>query len=651
MAAPSTPAPPACGRRRDPLSALKWWLGYATFCTLAGWTLSIFHALTAVNWIIAAVAAGAIARGLRGKRQALVPARPALRVRLRALVRRRFRRPLPLLFAILTACTVSRGLFNWRFQTEDVQGYRLPRLLHWVYEHGWHWIPTVDARMNTRGCGFEWMAAPFLLIAHSERFVFVLTTLAFCLLPALTFLLFRELGVRARAAWAWSWVLPTGYCYLFQAGTLCIDIVGAAFAMAAVALALRARREQSFALFVYSVVAAGLMTNQKASNLPLLLPLAVAWALNLPVLRRHYMRSGLAVLLGLAVSFLPLAVQNRLHTGGFTGLEAEPKIYRPAPPAAALAANTVLVGAYAVAPPLLTPRGKGANVFEFFHSPALMEFLRRNFEGRYGMLPKVTDEDLGGLGLGVTLLLLWRLGIRSHGAPAPASPGSRERRLVRLASWLALIFIGAKSTLFALPRLLGSYYPLVLPSFLQGPGAVRAVRQRGWRRVAAFHSLLCAGLLCLLTSTPVWPLRLAPFLERRLGRHPFLQSLFDTYGTNPRVQDFYEALAASLPPHEPVIGLLRNWDETELYFWEPIGSRKIEHVLPGDDRLSLLARGSHYVILSNRSGEDPNRVCERLGASVQQEYHLTGPRIAPIQLYLLQLNGGRGLQELEPVRR
>ena len=433
-------------------------------------------------------------------------------------------------------------------------------------DHGWHWIPTIDARMNTRGCGFEWMAAPFLLIMHSERFVFVLTTLSFCLLPAVTFLLFRELGVRARAAWAWAWVLPTSYCFLFQAGTLCTDIVGAVFAMAAVALALRARREKSFALFFYSVLSAALMTNQKASNLPLLLPIVVAWGMNLPTLRQQWVRTSLALLLGLTVSFLPLAVENRIHTGGFTGLDAETTIYRPAPPAVALAANAVLVTAYALTPPLLTPRGPGANVFEFFHSPALMDFLRRNFEGRYGMLPKVTDEDLGGLGLGVTVLLLWRLGVRTRGARAPELPGALDRRLVRIASDRVARPVREVDSLCPASRagrLLSAGAHELSPGPGRGPHGASARMATGGG--AAFPAL--PGLFCLLTSTPIWPLRLAPFLERRLGQQRFLRPLFETYGTNPRMQSFYTALPPpACPRRSPSLDCCGTRDETELYY-------------------------------------------------------------------------------------
>ena len=47
----------------------------------------------------------------------------------------------------------------------------------------------------------------------------------------------------------------------------------------------------------------------------------------------------------------------------------------------------------------------------------------------------------------------------------------------------------------------------VLPAFLQSSRASQMVRQTGWQRVAAAHSLLCVGLLFLSTATPAWPLK------------------------------------------------------------------------------------------------------------------------------------------------
>ena len=44
----------------------------------------------------------------------------------------------------------------------------------------------------------------------------------------------------ARAAWHWMWLMPTGYCFLLQAGSIGNDLFGAVFALAALDFALRA---------------------------------------------------------------------------------------------------------------------------------------------------------------------------------------------------------------------------------------------------------------------------------------------------------------------------------------------------------------------------------------------------------------------------
>ena len=49
------------------------------------------------------------------------------------------------------------------------------------------------------------------------------------LLPGLVFSVFRRVGVHARAAWHWMWLLPTGYCYLLQAGSVANDMFSAHF--------------------------------------------------------------------------------------------------------------------------------------------------------------------------------------------------------------------------------------------------------------------------------------------------------------------------------------------------------------------------------------------------------------------------------------
>jgi hypothetical protein len=68
------------------------------------------------------------------------------------------------------------------------------------------------------------------------------------------------------------WLLPTGYCYLLQAGSISNDMFGTVYALAAVDFALRARKSGRVSEVCLSVLSAALLTGARASNLPLLLP-------------------------------------------------------------------------------------------------------------------------------------------------------------------------------------------------------------------------------------------------------------------------------------------------------------------------------------------------------------------------------------------
>jgi hypothetical protein len=264
-----------------------------------------------------------------------------------------------------------------------------------------------------------------------------------------------------------------------------------------------------------------------------------------------------------------------------------------------------------------------------------MRFIETNFESAFGMVPKVATEDLCGLGLGITLLLLWRVGGRARERPPAKS--SALLRAVRAGAWIALLFICAKSTLLALPRLLAPYYPLLIPTFLQGESASRMVRQLGWRRLATLNSLSCVALLFLLTTTPVWPLSFIERLEARFPGNRFLQPIIDTYGSHHRAKLFHERVMAAVPASEKTVGLARDWGEIELPYWKPVGSRKIEHVRPADTHQTLQARGIHFVLVTKYAG-DVDMLGARLDARLSREFDFVDPRHGPIHLYLLQLN-------------
>jgi uncharacterized membrane protein YqaE (UPF0057 family) len=259
----------------------------------AGWGLSAIHELNAGGYaavLLAGLAGWLVWRGKAGWR---TPIRPRW-----AVLRRRFRRPFPLAFLILTALAFLGGVIHAPSNYDGLT-YRLPRVLHWLAAGQWHWIHTIFPRVNARACGIEWVSAPLMALTRTDRLLFLINVVSFLLLPGLVYSVFTRLGVRRRVAWHWMWVAPTGYCYLVQAGSVANDLFGAPFALAAVDFALRARRSQAPRDFFASVIAAALMTSAKTSDLPLLLPWGLAI---LPSWRLGFRRPlGLAAVVLIAV--------------------------------------------------------------------------------------------------------------------------------------------------------------------------------------------------------------------------------------------------------------------------------------------------------------------------------------------------------------
>src|SRR6185436_445815 len=98
-----------------------------------------------------------------------------------------------------------------------------------------------------------------------------------------------------RVTWQWMWLLPTGYSFLLQAGSIGNDTFPAAYALAMLDFAARAWTSRRASDLWHSLLAASLMTGAKASNLPLLLPWAILIFPLLPILRRQlFSTAGMA---------------------------------------------------------------------------------------------------------------------------------------------------------------------------------------------------------------------------------------------------------------------------------------------------------------------------------------------------------------------
>ena len=162
----------------------------------------------------------------------------------------RLKRVFPLMFFCLAGIAILGGIIHPP-SNYDGLAYRVPRSLHWLAAEQWHWIHTDFPRLNTRGTGFEWLSTPLLSFTHSDRSIFLINAVNFLFLPGLFFDVLSRMGVNRRVAAIWMWLLPTGYCYVLQAGSIGNDMMGSFYALAAVSFALRARVSQSPKDFLY----------------------------------------------------------------------------------------------------------------------------------------------------------------------------------------------------------------------------------------------------------------------------------------------------------------------------------------------------------------------------------------------------------------
>jgi hypothetical protein len=498
------------------LPLVRIWVWVSVLASVAGWLLSALGQLNeagyAVFWAV-----GAVSLWFGRKALGLTPAGGLFNWRK---VRARFRRWLPACFMGL-ALLVFLGGALYPPTTHTAMTYRTPRVLHWLAEGHWHWIHTPNYRMNNRCCGFEWLTAPVLLFLKTDRILFLLNFISFLLLPGLTFSVLTRLGIRPRVAWHWMWLLPTGYCFLLQAGSLGNDAFPAVYALAAVDFGLRAWESRRLPDLWLSVLSAALLTGTKATNLPLLLPWAVVvlpllpWLLRRPAFgaptflsagasNRRGVRDklpGLAeahccgqecpraglrtygatlalVLLAATVSFLPTAALNIRYCGDWSGLNIEHTGMNMRNPIVGIWGNALLLLKNFVPP--FFPQASWWNQSAHSILPqAIVSRMDASFEGGYLELGEMPIEDVTGIGFGISWLLLisvlaaWRVRSRASDKVHPGPERRRPRRLKPfplLPDWARLLAL----------RCVKPARTPALRDFVTGPG-VRSAPVSNWR--------------------------------------------------------------------------------------------------------------------------------------------------------------------------
>lgn len=585
----------------DFLRPVKLWIWLATWTSLAGWTLSAVGQLNRLGY---AVFLGlALLAGLMGWKTG-TPTTPPVERRWKKFFRR-FRRPLPLAFAVLTGLIFLGGLL-YPPTNHTAFTYRLPRLLNWLAQEGWFWIHTPDWRLNDRACGIEWLVTPFMLFTHSDRGLFLLNFIPYVMLPGLFFTICTRLGVRARTAWHWMWLLPTGYNFLLQAGSAGNDTFPTVFALAAIAFGLQAWKTRQVSDLWYSILAAALMTGAKATNIPLGLPWVILIFPLLPLLRRRWLATLLIAGVAATVSFLPTAMLNHRYCGDWSGSVLEPAGQTMQRPLVGIVGNTFQILLDNFAPPIFPMAGWWNQNATRLLPQSFVTLVEKNFDIGFFWLGELPTEDWAGLGLGISALLAASLIAARCGKPSKAISGNKYfstplivRQLVLFTPWIALLAYCIKSGMVTAARLISPYYFLLLPSLLLGAGHAQLTRRRWWKTACWLVLAMAAVVLILTPPRPLWPAQtiLSAALHSKPG-HRLLTRGLNVYSVYAIRSDPLAPVRTLLPADFKVVGFLGTPDDIDISFWRPYGTRRVEHILLEDSTELIRSKGIDYAVVS-----------------------------------------------------
>jgi hypothetical protein len=455
---------------------------------------------------------------------------------------------------------------------------------------------------------------PLVALTHSDRWLWIPSFICLLLLPGLFFRVFRIAGVRGRVAWTWMWLLPAGYGFILQAGSIANDLPAVVFGLAAVDFAVRASRQRDFHLLMLSMLSAALLSGVKTSNAPLMLVwLLPALASYRMVLARPISFAFYLAWAGL-ISFLPTALINIKYCGDWTGYVLE-KVAMAKDPVTGILGNIAGMMIENSVPPIF-PFARWWNAHIDSMPVRLHQHILNSFEALYGHVWELQQEEIAGIGFGVMALILTVLTFRIWGRGAvskkTASIDPRSRPVLHtspippllwwglvVAPWISLLVYMSKAAIYPAARLLLPFYPFLLIILLRRPSAEEVLRTAFWKRLVGLTMVLAIVVVILTPSRPLWPSRrLFQALERRYPGNPTIvraNKVFYAYATR---HDAFRTLLSYIPAGVPKLGWIPGGAGLETDLWRPFGSRVVFRVLISDSASSLLSRGLRFVVIN-----------------------------------------------------
>jgi hypothetical protein len=625
---------------------VRFWILLSAFAVGAGWLLSAVHELNRSGYVAAfALAAIAFVAFFRK------PRRPRIYwFRLLSKVRRRFGRPAPCLFLVLACLSLAAG-FLYVPADGDSDAYRIPRVLHWLGAEQWHWIPTLDIRMNISGCGFEWLSAPVILFTDSFRFIFLINWISFLLLPGLIFSVFVRMRVPPRVAWWWMWLLTSGWCYAMQAPSIINDSFATVYALASVDFALRAREGRKITDAWLSLIAAALVTGTKQTVIPLTLVCAVAILPCIKLLCARPPGTVMVLALSLLVSAMPLFFFNKEHTGLWLGIppNSGPQAMfwsrcEPDSPLWGIVGNAFCIPVQNLAPPIFPWAGGWNEMMKhFLQTPFGSHFV--SFED-FGLLGRAITAGNARLGLAICVLAsISVLAARRFGKVSTLMTEDSFLRLLRWTPFLILAVFMAKVGSHSNARQMAPYYVFFFPALLVAAGQSRLTRQRWWQIIGLGAMLSTAILMIIAREHPLFPAKtIVATLKKASVAQTFVAKIDKSfcYWDSTRMV-VANPLKEKIPPAERVVGYATVFGYCEPGLWLPLGKRTVERILPDTPPEEIFRKNIHFILIGDEFfgvARDKNIrgwLSEYHGQLIDQMTYYYGPT-GPIRtLYLVRL--------------
>jgi hypothetical protein len=350
------------------------------------------------------------------------------------------------------------------------------------------------------------------------------------------------------------------------------------------------------------MLAVALLTGAKGSNLPLLLPWAIAIFPSLPLLRRKFVTTASICLVTATISFLPNAILNFHYCGDWTGSNLEDPHLVMKNPWMGIWGNCFQLALDNFTPPIFPMAHWWNEHASSFMPHFLTAAATKYFEHGSFTLGELPTEDWAGIGFGLSILLAasvfasFRFRQTQSGemtAPIPFS----ICRWIFIAAWLALLAYCVKSGMTNAARIIVPYYPVLIASLIVDAGQSEIVRRRWWRLLAGVTLILAFIVLILSPDRPLWPAKTV--LLRLAAQHPGQTSIvraLKVYTIYAQRSDALAGVRALIPPGVKTVGFIAGADDADISLWRPFGERSVQHFFltdsPGEIR-----RHVEYVVI------------------------------------------------------